>query len=517
VLATSRTPLKLPAERDYALDPLEGRPAIQLFVERAAAVRRDLGEDFGAVAAICRELDGLPLAIELAAARAKALSLGEIAARLDDRFRFLRAWQRVADPRHRALETTMDWSYELLVAAEQQLLRRLSAFAGGADLAAVTAICADGDDDAAVELIGRLVDASLVRAEGEPTRYVLLETVRAYATAKLCADADAERVRRRHAEHYLVVAEAANLSIESLGRGPQQPEIALREQHNFRAALDWASSTDVELALRLALALENFWVTQALTEGARRYEQLLTHADGVDPVLRARATRDWGACLDVLGDVSGARALYARSGELSREAGDEYGVATATFRVGIVAAVHEHDRTRALELYEEALETYRRLGDRVGELQVLGSIGVLERDGADPAGAIELIERSIEMAREVDWVWWQARHKAGLAQWFLANERPDEAETCGREYLALARRTGSRQEVLCALAILARAAAMRGDDERALGLWATVEAIEDAPGRFGRFDRREYAAAMPDRPRPAPLPLDEAVELALSR
>jgi len=519
VLATSRMPLRLPAERDFALDPLAPGPASELFVQRASAVRRDLaveGEIGATIEAICRELDGLPLAIELAAARAKALSLGDIASRLDDRFRFLRAWQRVADPRHRTLETTMDWSYGLLSSDEQRVLRRLAAFAGGGDLEAIAFVCCGGDLDGAVDYLGRLVDASLVRASGEPTRYVLLETVRQYAAAKLDEDADAEGVRRRHAEHFLHVADEANLALEALGRGPAHPEVALREQHNLRAALDWAAEADVELALRLMLALENFWVTQALAEGTRRYEQLLARADAVDLVTRSRATRDWAACLDVLGDVTRAKELYARSGELARAAGDETGIANSIFRLGIVAKVHEGDCERARMLFEEALERYRRLGDYVGELQTVGSLGVVERDSGKPERGIELMEQSIAMAREIDWVWWQVRHISGVIAWLLDRGRGDEAEARGRELLALARRTGSRQEVLNALAILARAAALRGRDERALQLWATVEAVEDGPGRFGRFDRGEYAAAMPDLPRPEPLPLDEAVELALS-
>jgi predicted ATPase/DNA-binding SARP family transcriptional activator len=412
VLATSRVPLRLPAECDYALDPLPPDHAVRLFLERATSVRRDLDRDEAAttVDAICRDLDGLPLAIELAAARAKALSLGDIAERLDDRFRFLRAWQRVADPRHRTLETTMDWSYDLLAPDEQLLLRRLAVFAGGADLAAVAAVWG-GDADRADELVGRLVDASLVRAEGAPTRYVLLETVREYATAKLADDADAQEVRRRHAEHYLAVAESANLSIEALGHGSPRPEVAQREQHNLRAALDWAAAADIALALRLMLALENFWVTQAIAEGARRYEQLLAQADGVDLVIRARATRDWAACLDVLGDVERAKELYAGSGELARAAGDELGVANAIFRLGIVAKVHEGDCDRARGLFEESLELYRRLGDRAGELQAIGSLGVVERDSGDPQLGIELMEQSVAMAREIDWVWWQVRQK----------------------------------------------------------------------------------------------------------
>lgn len=531
ILATSRVPLAVQGELDFALDPLaapgeelageelERSPSVRLFVERASAVRRDLvhgEEELATIAAICRVLDGLPLAIELAAVRAKALSLGEIAARLDDRFRFLRAWQRVADPRHQTLQTTMDWSYDLLDASECRLLDRLSVFAGGATLDAVSEICVEGDDDRTVELLGRLVDASLVRTEtGEPTSYRLLETVRQYAAAKLAADPDADAVRRRHAEHYARLAESANLSIESLGRGPQRQEVVLREQHNIRAALDWAAAGDVELGLRLMLALENFWITQAPIEGARRYEQLLAHADEIDPLLRARATRDYAACLDVLRDLPRAREEYERSGELFRQAGDEVGVATATFRLGVVAHM-ENDVARTRRLWEESLRAFRSLGDRMGELQVLGNLGWLELKGGEPERGRSMIDAAVEMAREAGWHWWVARAVGGEAADAIAAGRADEAEQKALEFLSISWRIGNRQEVIHALAILARAAALRGDDERALALWASVEAVEDSAGRFGRFDRSEYAACMPQLPRPAPLPLADAVTLALS-
>jgi predicted ATPase/DNA-binding SARP family transcriptional activator len=531
VLATSRVPLAVEGELDYLLDPLgvpgkgvpgtelEESPAVRLFFERAASVRRDTagsGAALETVAAICRELDGLPLAIELAAARAKALSPAEIAARLDDRFRFLRAWQRVADPRHRTLQTTMDWSYDLLPESEQELLRRLSVFAGGAVLEAVAAVCLDGDEDRAIELLGRLVDASLVRAEGgERTRYHLLETVRQYAAAKLCGDAAAGGVRRRHAEHYLRLAEAANLSVESLGTGPQRPELVLQEQHNVRAAMDWALSGDVELGLRLALALENFWIVHAVAEGQRRYEQLLAHAEGVDLLVRARATRDYAACLDVQQQWTAARRQYELSGELARQAGDAPGVANAIFRLGVVGW-HDRDLAYVRRQWEESLEAFKAIGDRMGELQVVGNLGGLEWEEGNRERAVPMIEQALEMGRAVGWVWWQVRSLSDLTELALELGNLDEAECRGREYLALASETANRQETLHAVALLARAAAIRGEEERALALWATVEAVEDTGGRFGQFDRSAYAACMPDLPRPEPLPLEEAVALALS-
>jgi predicted ATPase/DNA-binding SARP family transcriptional activator len=530
VLATSRVPLGVEGELDYLLDPfgvpgegvpdaeLEQSPAVRLFLERAATVRRVAGEGpaLATVAAICRELDGLPLAIELAAARAKALSPAEIAARLDDRFRFLRAWQRVADPRHRTLQTTMDWSYELLAESEQELLRRLSVFAGGADVEAVAAVCLGGDEDTAVELLGRLVDASLVVAEpGERTRYRLLETVRQYAAGKLGQDAAADDVRRRHADHYLHVAEAANLSVASLGKGPQRAELVLAEQHNLRAAMNWAVSSDVELGLRIALALENFWVVHATSEGERRYEQLLARAEGVDPLVLVGATRDYAACLDVQGKWPAARAQYERSGELARRAGDAAGMAHAKFRLGVVG-YHDRDLAYVRRQWEECLETFRAIGDHIGELQAIGNLGGIEWDEGNREPAVAMIEQALEMAQEIGWVWWQVRALSDLAEMALEQGKVDDAERHARAYLAIASETANRQETLYALAMLARAAALRGDDARALRLWSSVEAVEDTGGRFGQFDRREFAAAMPDLPRPAPLPLDEAVALALA-
>jgi predicted ATPase/DNA-binding SARP family transcriptional activator len=519
VLATSRVALNVVGEIDYALDPLEPSTAARLFVERASAVRRDLVLDDEArsvIERICRELDGLPLAIELAAARAKALSLTEIAARLDDRFRFLRAWQRVADPRHRTLETTMDWSYELLSADEQQLLRRVSVFVGGAHLDAVAHVCADDDEEQAMLLLGRLVDASLVRADaGTAMRYRLLETVRQYAARRSTSDPDRDEIRRRHAEHYLRVAESANLSLDSLGKGPQRHELVLPEQHNVRAALDWAAEADVEIGLRLMLALENFWISQALVEGKRRYEQLVAKAEHVDPALLAPALRDFAACHDVLREFSEARTLYERSQDLYRLLGDDSAVAYLNYRLGIVAMHREPDRERALRLWRESLETFRRSGNRIGELQPLGDLGMVEfYDGNERRGR-EMVEASIEMAREVGWRWWQAEKLLKLAEALLDRGSAEDAEELARRAIPLALEIGHRQYLLLALALIARVASVRGDEQRALSLWASVEAVDDAPGRLGQFDRARYAGFMPAAPYPEPLPLPAAVTLAL--
>jgi predicted ATPase/DNA-binding SARP family transcriptional activator len=519
ILATSRVPLAVPGELDYTLDPLADELATRLFVERAAAVRRNLPMDAEALAtaaAICRELDGLPLSIELAAARAKALSLPEIAARLDDRFRFLRAWQRVADPRHQALQTTMDWSYGLLTAEDRALLRRLSVFSGGASLEAVADVCLGGDEERALELLGRLVDASLVVTErGERTRYRLLETVRQYAAARLAEDADAAEVCRRHAERFLRVAEESNLALDALGRGPQHHEPVLREQHNMRAAIDWASEEDVELALRLMLALENFWITQALAEGARRWAFLLARADGVDLVTRARAHRDYAGCLDVLREFENAYREYETSRGLFEQAGDELGVAYLDYRLGIVVNHSTGDLEAVRRLWESSLERIRRLGDPISELQVVGDLGWIAFLAGDPERGGVLLQESIGLARAAGWHWWVAQALLKLSFTELESGQAEEAERWARECLPVCVRMANRPFTRYALALLARTAAARGDAERAVALWAAVEAMERPPGRFGMFDEAAFAAAIPHLPRPAPPSLDEAVALAL--
>jgi predicted ATPase/DNA-binding SARP family transcriptional activator len=515
VLATSRVPLGVQGELDYALDPLGDGEAVELFVERATAVRRDLQPD-ESVVAICRALDGLPLAIELAAARAKALSADEIAARLDDRLRFLRAWQRVADPRHRTLEATIDWSYDLLGDGERELLRRLAAFAGGATLDAVADVCFEGDRERAEELLARLVDWSLVRADrGGPTRYRLLETVRQYGAAKLAVDPAAGEVRKRHAEHFRAVAESANLSVESVGRGLQRPELALAEQHNLRAALDWAAEADVELALSIMLALENFWITQAPAEGERRYAELLEHADVVDLRLRAGAVRDYGACFDVQHRLDEARAEYERSVALWRQAGDERGVANGMFRIGLME-IMSGNTSEGRRIWEDCLRAFRALGDEIGVIQAVGNLGGLELESGNVEEGLRMIDEAAAMAARVGWTWWLGRALIDSAEWHVAHGDAAEGERRAREALSLFRDAGNRQECVLALAVLARAAARLGADERALELWAAVEAADQGPSRFGAFDRDAYRACMPPGELPEPLPLDDAVDLALA-
>ena len=282
VLATSRIPLGAPGEVDYAVDPLptptDDLPgdevarfaSVRLFLERGRALRRDLAataSEMATVARICRELDGLPLAIELAAARAKALSVDDIADRLDDRFRFLRSWRRLAAPRHQTLRATIDWSYELLEANERELLAALSVFAGGFTLDSVAAICADGDLARADELVSRLVESSLVVARDAERRNAVP------------APRDDPRVRGgatrpRRADATSSTAHTPSTSSRSRSRHePRTPsgkrdalELLDRERDNLHAAMRWTLAAGSDLAVPLAAALWRYW----LIRGHRR-------------------------------------------------------------------------------------------------------------------------------------------------------------------------------------------------------------------------------------------------------
>src|SRR5258707_6688824 len=285
VIATSREPLRTEGERVYPVPPLavpaEGSPdgedplrygAVRLFVERARAAAPSFSPDAlvaAAMAGICRRLDGIPLAIELAAARAAALGIETVAARLDDRFRLLAGGHRTALPRHQTLRATLDWSYELLTEPERMVLRRLAIFAGGFTLEAANAVVADNGVAASevVDCVANLVAKSLVTADTDSAmvRYRLLETTRAYALEKLVEAGEFDAAARRHARRYLDLFAAAEAESETRTTDEWLAEYGPRID-NVRAALDWAFSDtgDVKLGVALASAATDFWLTVSL-------------------------------------------------------------------------------------------------------------------------------------------------------------------------------------------------------------------------------------------------------------
>jgi predicted ATPase/DNA-binding SARP family transcriptional activator len=299
VLATSREVLGIPGEVVYPVSPLPvppesagggalaRAPAVRLFLERGRAARAEAAAaPVEIVAGICRELDGLPLAIELAAARTSVLSAEEIAGRLADKFQFLADRRPVTDPRHRTLKTAISWSYDLLPSDERRVFAELSVFAGGFTLAAAAAVCCGGDEAAALDMVDQLVSKSLVVAEpaGGGTRYRLLETIRQYAAEVLAESGETEPARRRHAAEFLHLAE-----------NEHEPAVLLPEQGNFRAALEHALSADDEAGPRLVRALGGFWLARGLFAEARGWLERALAADPAGLQLRADLHRLLGA------------------------------------------------------------------------------------------------------------------------------------------------------------------------------------------------------------------------------
>jgi predicted ATPase/DNA-binding SARP family transcriptional activator len=499
ILATSREVLDVPGEAPYPVPPLgvpdgdgdeaaRASEAVRLLVDRATLVRRDLRVDdatWETAARICRDLEGLPLAIELAAARAKALSLDEIAERIQDRFRFLVSWRRLSAARHRTLAEAMDWSYELLATDEQQLLARLSVFPAGATLASVAEVCLDGDTDEAERLLERLVDASLVvpRDSALGTRYRLLETVRQYAAGQL-AEADVEALNRRHAQRARAIAQATHLSVEGTGQ-MMSFELAHEELASIRAAIRWAIGADPSLGLEIACGVERMWVSSYAREGVAIFTELLEQ--DVPDALRARGLRCRGGCRFTSGQYAASAEDYEAALEIHRRAGEQRYVAHLMTRIA-VEAERSGDVAHARALIEEAAALAgedRVPPDRYVATGVLADLAF--REGRVEEG-MRLLEREEQLAAEEGDEWWQLNANLRLADRLIDAGRLDQARRAARMALQLARKTGGRGDTIFAVGYLAVAAADGGQADLARRLWGGIEAELDRGGPIGQWD-----------------------------
>jgi predicted ATPase len=349
VLVTSREPLHVDGEWEVAVDPLREQEAVELFVQRAAAVRSDFVAN-GEVEEICRRLDCLPLAIELAAARLKALALPALLQRLEQRLPLLAGGSRSAPERQRTLRATIAWSYELLTPAEQETFARLAVFAGGWTLEAGEAIC--GAD---VDAIASLVDKSLIRHSGD--RYWMLQTIREYASELFEESGEADAMRDRHADHYLALAELAHA--ERFEKSPRRLE---SENDNLRAALDHLQDRAPSRYMQLAGALGDFWHdTTQFAEGAQRLERALQSAQDDGPHT-ARALAQLGDLEVMRGRFSVGVSRLEESVQIWRDIGDETRSLEVSSWLGS-ALVQAGEKSRALELFEQNLELARSLGD----------------------------------------------------------------------------------------------------------------------------------------------------------
>jgi predicted ATPase len=488
VLATSREPLRVPGEKVVVLDPLPPEDARALFLARARAARESGTDDPEAIRDICRRLDGLPLAIELAAGRVGALTPRAIADRLGDRFRLLGdgAAGPLVPARQRTLRAVLDWSYDLLSPEQRRLFASLAVFAGGWTLAAAEAVC-----DCPPERLASLVDRSLVTVmpvrdgqEGSSFRYRLLETVREYAAARLHAE-EAGETRARHAAFYAGLAQEAAAGL----RGPEQGTWLERleaEHDNLRAACDHLQATDAVAALRAAACLWRFWQMRGyLTEGARRLEQALTAAPFEATQWRAEALLGAADIAYLRGEHGRTEPLYREALALFRSLGDRSGASEALRGLGL-AAMLRAEHADARRLLEEAVIEAEAVGDDGALSNTLASlVQAILLGGGDPGDAVAAGERAVRLARAVGDT---GRELTGLnlLQWAVsARDGQLAARPLLERALPLACALGARHIEASLLVNLGACAREIGDLEGAESLFQEGAALALAAGDEG--------------------------------
>jgi predicted ATPase/class 3 adenylate cyclase len=518
VLATTREPLGVPGEHVYRVPTLgvPGRQmmptpesltqyeSVRLFFERARVHQPEFvvtGRNAPAVARVCRQLDGLPLAIELAAARIRALPVEQLAERLDDRFQLLTGGARTALPRQQTLRALIDWSYDLLTEQEQTMLRRLSVFVGGWALEDAEQVCA-GDgilEYQVLDLLTSLVDKSLVTYEqrDDAQRYGLLETVLQYARERLSQTDEFESLRLKHREHFLAFAE----KIRSEFHGPNASQAFDRveaEHDNLRTAMAaFESDPDGGVpGLRLAGALQRFCdVRGYFSEGRERYKRALAHR-GAQEATRARADvlNGLGNLADHQGDYEAAREAYKASMAIWREIGDTEGLARALGNLGILAErAGEYDRARSLHV--EARELFRQAGNRNAQVIGLLNMASLSIHQKDYDLACRELEESKAMCEELDNRTLLLYAVDGLGDLALLTGRFDEA----REYLArgieLCCELGNPSVMAVLLQSWAELAVRHGGHERAARLFGAVDTLRRSIGSPANPQQQERLTA----------------------
>ena len=396
LVITSREPLNVPGEVTWWVAPLEENDAVQLFLDRAAAVGVQLPADgLPVVAGICRRLDGLPLAIELAAARSHVMGVQEIDARLGDRFRFLTGGSRTAAERQRTLEAAVDWSYDQLSEPEQLLFGRLAVFSGRFSLSDIETVCSEPPltTAAVLDLLSRLVDKSLLVAE--EGRYRLLETMRAYGTLRLKDSGQEQGVRERHARYFLSVARS-----RSPGQFARWLDRVEQAQDNCRGALGWALAHDSELGLQLADALFDFWRLRGHNTEVRGWLEALLRITTEASPMRTGARVQLGACLYSQNELAAALSLLEGALAEAREMADPIHEMRA-LKFMSLAMLATGDPERGKACAEKALSLALEQGDRLQESQVSQNLGVICGSVGDVDGARHWLDKSVAIQREL--------------------------------------------------------------------------------------------------------------------
>ena len=540
ILVTSRAALHVYGEHEFPVPPLAlpdsqskpsvevvaQYPAVALFVQRAVAARPDFElnrQNASAVIEICARLDGLPLAIELAAARVKVLSPTSMRTRLASRLQLLTGGARDLPQRQQTLRATIDWSYDLLSAAEQKLFRKLSVFAGGCNLESVEAVCDTKGDlnldplDGTASIVDKSLLQRLEQANGE-SRFVMLETIREYAREKLEASGEDGLTRRAHAAYCLVLAEEEATEQGGADR-PEWRELLALEHDNLRAGLEWLIETgDAEWGLRLGAALFRFWeAREYLAEGRDRLGKLLKIPGAAAPTkCRERVLFAAGALAAEQGDFISGDALIGESLDIARQLGDKQGAAVSVNALAVLArdqsdiarahslfeeslalwrelgdlkavarslsnlanvVAFQGDYARARSLYAESLSIFRGLRDRTGVAWSLNNQGDVARDQGDFVAARALYEQGLAIFCELGDCWGTAGTLADLGT--LAREQRDcaKAHSLYRESLKIFQQLEHKRGIARLLECFARSAAAQQQAERSLRLAGAAAAL----------------------------------------
>ena len=493
ILASSREALAIGGEQAYRVpslsvpDPKQVHTsvsvaqfeAVQLFTDRALLARADFrvtNQNAATLASICSRLDGIPLAIELAAARVRSLSVEEIDSKLNQRFRLLTGGSRTALPRQQTLRSLIDWSYDLLTDSAKLLLQRLSVFAGGWTLEAAERVCAgDGmEDHAILDLLTSLCDKNLVAADPNDgnTRFRLVETVRQYAREKLAESGGAEAVRERHSDHYVALAEEAELKLMGASQAGWLQRLA-EEHDNVRATLEWSlQDPGSATGLRLCGAMLRYWFARGhLSEGREWCTRVLRKPGALEPTPeRAKALNTAGVLAYYQGDYASARTHHEESLAIQRQLGSRSGMATSLTSLGNMAC-DEGDFASARTMHEESLAIQRELGDRRGIANSLGNLGNVASDQRDFASARALYEEGLAIMQELG-------HRLGIANALhnlgrVVQIQGDQAaaQSINEECLAIRRELGDRLGMAFTLSSLGDAASEQGDYPAAAALF----------------------------------------------
>lgn len=544
ILITSRALLRIYGEREFAVQPLTlperaqlfsaralaDLPAVALFVERSRAVQPDFmltAENALTIAEICVRLDGLPLAIELAAARMRIFSPQQLLARLDRRLTLLTHGARDWPDRHRTLRATIEWSFNLLSIAEQRLFTRLAVFVGGWTLDLAEMVCRfDADELDVLESMEALLDQSLIQRVEDGNgdlRFTMLETIREYAAEQLAANGEAERLRRVHAEAFLALATEASSFLD----GPQQRHWLDRlhvEQENFRAALQFAlERQDASLALGICSYLWSFWYRRGQQSEGRPWAQvaLALPAEGVAPVRRALVLYGAGVMAITQGDIGEAQRLgedglqiamqaeddgtmgrllnllatvhqqqgdwekavacYRQALDIFRRKGDPYLTAILLGNLGNVYLKHkEYDKARAH--YEESLALHRQINDTHGVATLLGQVGLVLRYLGEVERAVALHREALALHQELGETQRVAVCLRNLGDDMLAQDKIDEAAYLHRQALSLYQQVGDRLGIAESIHRLARILEQRNRPLDATRLYGAAHTIRQEAG-----------------------------------